>query len=503
MALGSFLNDYFRGLVPHMPSEQDAQALMASLFTGTPQDQVNITPRVTAPPDPSSQALMNPTAQQVPTQPLMPNVQPMGAGNPQLAQRAAAGAYNGPAAPLMQGPQADQLKALLGNLSPQTAMPFLASLLQNQITPKPPIVTHEGDTLISPTTLKPLYTAPPKGLTPNEKVAQTENDYKSLDSGSDAIAKAMAPSDPSLGFRAPGLSWEQRKGVQTDEQLKKDQESPDAKVALAGREAQARADVANAPIKTSENDRAANAARVAAGEPMTQIFPGYRGNVMAQREQARSDAIDKILSENPGMSAGDAGTELANRTIAFQSGKKSSGQLTQMLGATKQAVGQLDFNIKKTKEEMGKLGSSDLSPIINAIARGEEKWTGNPAYSSLFYYMHATAVESARILSGGQSSAAQLHQGAMEEANKWANVNMTPASFDAVADAMTAEGANRVQTYNDALRSQRVGGPGAQAKPDAATHPSNIPPGSLYSPSRQQYKTPDGRILDKSGAPVK
>jgi hypothetical protein len=131
-----------------------------------------------------------------------------------------------------------------------------------------------------------------------------------------------------------------------------------------------------------------------------------------------------------------------------------------MLGATKQAVSQLDFNIAKTKEEMSKLGSSNLSPVINAIARGEEHWTGDPAYSSLFYYMHAAAVESARVLSGGQSSAAQLHQGAMEEAQKWANIDMTPASFDAVADAMQEEGRNRIETYETAIKSQKIGGGG-------------------------------------------
>lgn len=220
MALGNFLNDYFRGLVPRQTTDQDAQALMASLFSGQPQDHVNITPRMTAP-DPSSQALMNPTAQQVPTQPMMPNMQPMGADNPQLAQRAAAGAYNGPIAPLMQGPQADQLKALLSRLSPQAAMPLLSGLANNVVSPPPPIIAHEGDTFLNPKTFAPVYTAPPKSLTPNEKVVQTQNDYNTLDSGSNDIAKAMAPTDVGLGSTAPGLSWVQRQKAFADEQLKK------------------------------------------------------------------------------------------------------------------------------------------------------------------------------------------------------------------------------------------------------------------------------------------
>jgi hypothetical protein len=100
---------------------------------------------------------------------------------------------------------------------------------------------------------------------------------------------------------------------------------------------------------------------------------------------------------------------------------------------------------------MAKLKSSNMSPVINAIARGEEKWTGDPAYSGLFYFMNASATESARLLSGGQASAAQLHQGAAEEAKQWANIDMTPNSWKEVAASMRAEGQARLKTYEDAI----------------------------------------------------
>jgi hypothetical protein len=147
-----------------------------------------------------------------------------------------------------------------------------------------------------------------------------------------------------------------------------------------------------------------------------------------------------------------AGLELARRTVEFTAGKASTAQLTKMAGASVQAIGQLDFNTRKASEEMAKLGSSNISPVINAIIRGEEKWTGDPAYSSLFFYLGGAAVEAARLRSGGQASAAQLHQGAAEEAQKWANINMTPASWEAVAKAMHEEGINRIQTYQDAIK---------------------------------------------------
>lgn len=226
-----------------------------------------------------------------------------------------------------------------------------------------------------------------------------------------------------------------------------------------------------APMKLTDDDRKSLAAQAATGQPLTQIMPGYRQEASVVRQQIRSDAIKKIMADT-GMSAEDAGTELANRTIEYQSGKKSSAQLTTMLGGTKQAVGQLSFNIDKVKEDLTKLpASSDMSPLINAVIRGEEKWTGDPAYSQLFYHMSAVAVESARILSGGQASTAQLHQGAMEEAKKWANVNMTPASFDAVAKSMKEEGEARIQTYEEAIKGQRVGGKSSDGgtKTDAGT----------------------------------
>jgi hypothetical protein len=203
-------------------------------------------------------------------------------------------------------------------------------------------------------------------------------------------------------------------------------------------------------------ERQSTAAMVATGEPLIQVIPGFGQAGIEERRQARNDAIDLIRKENPNLTPTDAGRELSRRSSLYVAQRSSALQIDKMLGATKQAVQQLDFNIAKTKEEMAKLPSTNLSPILNAIARGEERWTGEPAYSALFYYMHATALESARILAGGQASIAQLHQGAMDEAAKWAGENMTPASFDAVSQAMHDEGLNRVDTFTGALKSQSL-----------------------------------------------
>jgi uncharacterized coiled-coil protein SlyX len=243
------------------------------------------------------------------------------------------------------------------------------------------------------------------------------------------------------------------------------------------------ADKKTGPIM-SESELASGGAQVAAGMPINQVLPGYGMDVSHKREQLRVAAISQIKSQT-GMTDQQAGEELANRKIGYVAGQRSVTQLTAMLGATRQAVDQLDFNIKKTKEEMKKLGSTDLSPLLNAIARGEEKWTGNPAYSSLFYYLSATGQESARILSGGQASIAQLHQGAQEEARKWANINMTPASFDAVGEAMHDEGKERIKTFERAIDKQRIG----------SARPSVPADGAPASPTMPTATGPDGKKI--------
>jgi len=276
------------------------------------------------------------------------------------------------------------------------------------------------------------------------------------------------------------------------------------------------------PIEVSDEELASIGAQAATGEPLMQIVPGYREGAEALRQKARSEAIKQIRAENPGMTAEQAGQTLAMRAIEYQGGKKSVGQLDQMLGATHQAVGQLDYNVSQVKEDLKKLPSADMSPIINAIVRGEENWTGDPAYSALFFHMHAVAVESARILSGGQASVAQLHQGAMDEAKKWASVNMTPSSFDAVAASMLGEGENRIATYQTAITymKDRTGNGGAStapAKTDAAQkgasqsgfytgdNPPAAYPDAKKAPDGKWYVKKDGDwwvVPSEDGAPA-
>ena len=243
--------------------------------------------------------------------------------------------------------------------------------------------------------------------------------------------------------------------AETNERLRaaeaRNERKTDAQIAGIRSAIQAR----DAPPDTS--GVVSDGAMVASGMPLAQAVPGWGTAAVKARNAAKNEAIRQIIAET-GMDELNAGKELAQRQIDYFAGRRSTTQLNTMLGATRQAVKQLDFNVDKVTQEMRKLPSTDLSPLINGIIRGEERWTGNPAYSSLYFYMHAAAMESARILQGGQASIAQLHQGAAEEAKKWADIGLTPKMWASVAKAMHDEGAGRIKTYTDAMDEQRVGG---------------------------------------------
>jgi hypothetical protein len=207
-----------------------------------------------------------------------------------------------------------------------------------------------------------------------------------------------------------------------------------------------------------------------------------------QGRQIQAEALKQEM-EATGLPADKAGLSLANNQITQSAGKKSIGQLTTMQGSTKQAVDQLKYNIGQVQEDFKKLPSSDLSPVINAIARGEQKWTGDPAFSRLFFHMHATAMESARILAGGTASIAQLAPEAAKVAQGWANSGMTPKAFnEGSAPAMLGEGDNRLQTFGDAIKYQKLGGEGQKASSGLSSETKAPPVAEAYLKAHPEAK---------------
>ena len=289
-------------------------------------------------------------------------------------------------------------------------------------------------------------------------------------------------------LQADKLAGQEANWKSEDERRKKITAKEAAELAIKARKAAGAGSAGGVGGKADESI----GPEVATGKPLNQIIPGYGGKDTAiQRRNARSAGIDEIMKQT-GISRADAGAELALRNIEYNSGKTTDSKMALMEGTTRQAVKQLDFNVNAVNKEMAKLKSTDALPILNALARGVEKWDGDPAYSSLFYYMNAAATESARILSGGTGSVAQLHQGAMEEAKKWADMNMTPAMWKSVASAMQEEGQARLDTYKEARSSSRLGNTNTGGQ--SASGPKKIANDADYNalPSGAEFIAPDG-----------
>lgn len=246
-------------------------------------------------------------------------------------------------------------------------------------------------------------------------------------------------------------------------------------------------------------------ALVKMGEPVNSALPGYGQKSAEQRLAAQQQAIKEIAAENK-VDEATAGQILARRQQVYRGIQTSVSQQAQMLGATRQSLAQLEYNIKMASTVMAQIPGSNISPVVNALARGQQKWTGDPKYSALFYYMYGVATESARILSGGQASKAQLAEGARKEAEEWVSTKMTPKSFiDGVAPAMISEGQNRVQNFTDAIREQlKLAGSDLGATPGERSAPGAAPPTVTSQadydalPKGAQYIGPDGKTRTKS-----
>lgn len=208
--------------------------------------------------------------------------------------------------------------------------------------------------------------------------------------------------------------------------------------------------------------------QVEAGMPRAQVVGGM-GNAGVKTWVSLEQRAIKSIATDLGLSEKEAGIELARRQADYSASKSSMLQIQKALGAARGAVGQLDKNVALATQTLGTMEGSDLSPIVNAIIRGEQKWTGDPKYSELFVYMNAIANEAAKLQAGGAASAAQVAEGARIEAMKWANTDMTPKSLtEGTFPAILSEGRARLSSFEEAYKAQR----GAVGNPNPAPAPS-------------------------------
>lgn len=265
------------------------------------------------------------------------------------------------------------------------------------------------------------------------------------------------------------------------------------------------ADIAGAkkgekPLDLTDPGTQGRIAMVAAGAPRAAVAITFGATAQYEWDQLQRQAILEIQKENPQMDAAAAGRELASRGLDFKGAGGSVAFLNKQLATTNQAVKQLDFNIGKTEEILrGFSPTEDISPVVTALARGAQKWTGDPEYSQLFFYMDATAKESARILQGATGTVQQLHEGAAKEAKKWADADWTtPRQFiEGAAPAMRAEGANRITNFTQSIAEARALAGGASTGAEGG--PVRISTDAEYDAlaSGALFVGPDGKTRKK------
>lgn len=233
--------------------------------------------------------------------------------------------------------------------------------------------------------------------------------------------------------------------------------------------AQVKADIEKGQMPDDQTIEGMVAQRVS-GEPINEIVPGWSGQGVAGQLKLRvnAGAIQKIMADHPGWNPAQAGEYLANQQSAYLGSRNSTKQLMTFRGATIAAVKQLDYNLDQASQILTQLGGN-ATPVLNAIARGEEKWTGDPKYSQLFVAMSAATQEAARIMSGGQASISQLHEGARDEAKQWMNINWTtPQQFEAIKQFLKGEAQNRIGNWDSAMQFQKMTDLGVSGAPDTA-----------------------------------
>jgi hypothetical protein len=127
---------------------------------------------------------------------------------------------------------------------------------------------------------------------------------------------------------------------------------------------------------TSQTEKDSAAAMVAQGAPLTQVVPGFGRSAVMKRIEARNDGIAQIMKET-GMSAAEAGTELANRQINYRA-KSSSSTAGARTAATVVANLEIASNEAKQMIQVARDLSSkvnvgqfkSLNAIENAVKRG-------------------------------------------------------------------------------------------------------------------------------------
>lgn len=268
-----------------------------------------------------------------------------------------------------------------------------------------------------------------------------------------------------------------------------------------------------APNKPMDEETAEFLAeRVRAGD--TKALIGLGRGAQGAENLAKIQGFVARKSANGEPISDAARSILAN--AANQEGFKAAERRQATIMANLSVYGRTAFRATDLAEK-----ASDAVPRtewmpVNKVMNAWKTNTGDTKIVALGAAINSLVNEYARAISGGQPRVADK-----EHAMEMLNAAQSPEQFRAVIGMMRQELVSEEKAMPEA-RSHMKGmynptskdadhsiadRPGAHKEPAAApaaapSRPSAIPAGAAYSPSRKQWKAPDGTLYDESGKKV-
>lgn len=236
---------------------------------------------------------------------------------------------------------------------------------------------------------------------------------------------------------------------------------------------------------------------------------GLRSQVLARAAQMNHDEGGSPSDDIAAQAYLKAGTSGLTKVVGYRNMVESFEQTA-------------DKNADMALSMMDKGAGPSGSPILNRwVQYGRKEIAGDPDVTAFNAALTTFKNEYAKIMSG-QTGAAGTSDSARAEADELINNSMTPDQIRKTIQTMKMEMENRRTSLIDQENKVREGlrrtgtipatspaTPAAEAttgKPSAAPAipalPSNLPAGSLYSPSRKMWRDPSGKLYDAGGNPV-
>lgn len=231
-------------------------------------------------------------------------------------------------------------------------------------------------------------------------------------------------------------------------------------------------------------------ANIGRGAQGAENLAALRQEVM-KRAQARGLGGADLAALNAEFSGLQAGERtLGTRTANIEMAASEVQQLAPLALQASNAVNRTQYPSLNALELAAKRGTGDenvvrLNQSVNALVNTYARAVSPSGQPTVNDKNHAREILDAAYSKGQFAAAIDQMQKEIAAARR------SPAS-------VRGEFRGAISGSNPGLASV----PDAPSQTAAQSHPANLPPGSLWSPSRQQYKTPDGRILDKNGKPL-